>query len=93
MVLFYLYFQPLFWEYWWCISLPVAFVGLSAIRKNNIQSLQIYVGGTIANGIVPVLVALTYYFADVWTYVNTRSTKKIQTWQVRSLIAQITIVW
>jgi len=73
--------KPLVWEYWWCISLAVAFIGLSSIRKNNVQYLQVYIGGTIANGIVPVLLGFFVYFSDVWTYVNTRETKNIQTWQ------------
>ncbi|OXA50305.1 protein jagunal [Folsomia candida] len=72
--------KPLKWEYWWCVSLPVAFVGLSSIRKNNVQSLQIYLGGITANGLIPVLYALYYYFGDVYKYIDTRSTKGIQTW-------------
>src|SRR5271156_1588901 len=72
--------QPMFWEYWWCFSLVVTFVGLSAIRKNNSQTLQIYLGGIIANGIVPVLFALYFYSGDVYKYASTRSSKNIQTW-------------
>jgi hypothetical protein len=74
--------QPLKWEYWWCVSLPVAFVGLSSIRRNNIQSLQVFLGGVIANGVLPVLYAMYYYFPDAYRYVQTRSVKNIQTWQV-----------
>lgn len=73
--------KPLFWEYWWCVSVFVAAVGLYSIRRNNVQFAQIYLGGTIANGIIPILYAGFYYFSDVWTYLNTRSTKNIHVWQ------------
>jgi len=46
-----------------------------------VQSLQVYLGGTIANAVVPVLYALYYYFSEAYTYINTRSTKNVQTWQ------------
>lgn len=64
------------------MSLPVAFIGLSAIKRNNIQGMQIYLGGTIANAIVPVLLGMYSYFGDVYIYAQTRSMKNIQVWQV-----------
>jgi hypothetical protein len=73
--------KPLKWEFWYCLSLPVTFFGLSAIRKNNIQAMQVYLGGTIANAVVPVLLGMFIYFGDVYTYVSTRSLKDIQVWQ------------
>ncbi|ODN06375.1 Protein jagunal [Orchesella cincta] len=73
--------KPLKWEFWYIISFPVAFVGLSAVRRNNIQAMQIYLGGTIANAVVPVLLGMYTYFGDVYTYVNTKSMKDIQVWQ------------
>jgi len=73
--------KPLLWEYWWLFSMVITFIGLTSIRRNNAQSMQIYLGGIIANGVIPVLVGLTYYFSDFWTYLNTRSLDKVQTWQ------------
>jgi hypothetical protein len=71
--------KPMFWEYWWCFSIVVTFVGLSAIRKNNSQTMQFYLGGITANAIVPVLFAMYYYSADVYKYATTRSSKNLQT--------------
>ncbi|CAG7835580.1 unnamed protein product [Allacma fusca] len=73
--------KPLFWELWWCVSAPVAFIGLSSMRRNDVKAVQIYMGGTIANGVIPVLVGTVYYFSDVWSYLSTRSTRNIQMWQ------------
>jgi len=44
--------------------------------------MQIYLGGTIGSGLLPVIIALFKFFPDVWTYWNTRSTKNIEVWQV-----------
>jgi hypothetical protein len=43
--------------------------------------MQIYLGGTIANAVIPVLYALFFFFSDVWTFCNTQSTEDIQVWQ------------
>lgn len=71
------------------MSLPVAFIGLSAIRRNNIQAMQIYLGGTIANAVVPVLLGMYTYFGDVYLYVSTRSLKEVQVWQVCHVIYEL----
>jgi len=73
--------KPLRWEYLWFISVPVvAFLGLSSVRKNNVQTLQMYLGGTIVNGLFPVLYAMYHYFSEAYGYINTRSTRGIKTW-------------
>ena len=61
----------------------MAFFGLSAMRRNDVQAIQAYIVGTILSGIVPVIYAIIYYFSDVSTYLKTRSTANVQVWQVQ----------
>ncbi|XP_022651105.1 protein jagunal-like isoform X2 [Varroa jacobsoni] len=71
--------KPLLWEWCWLMSIPVAGVGLSALRKNNAASMKIYVSGTFMFGIVPVLAAAFLYFSEMSEYIQTKS--NVTFWQ------------
>ncbi|KAF5294765.1 hypothetical protein FQA39_LY00249 [Lamprigera yunnana] len=76
--------QPLWWEYIWCVSLLVSFLGLAAIRKNRVKSMQQYVFGILVSGYLPLFYGILYYFKDVWSYLTSKDSKdldKIQWWQ------------
>lgn len=61
---------PLWWEYVWCLSIIVSFVGLSAIRSNRIREMQKYILALIVFGIFPLVYCFFYYFPDVWEYMT-----------------------
>ncbi|XP_034940295.1 protein jagunal [Chelonus insularis] len=73
--------QPLWWEYIWCSSLLVSFIGLSAIKKNQIKSLKRYMIGIVVLGFGPLIYGIVYYLSDVWTYLTIGKTDDIQLWQ------------
>lgn len=62
--------QPLWWEYIWCLSLLLSFLGLSAIKRNNIRHLRQYMYGVTALGFGPLLYCVLYYCGDVWRYLT-----------------------
>lgn len=62
--------QPLWWEYIWCLSLLLSFLGLSAIKRNNIRQLRRYIYGITALGFGPLLYCVLYYCGDVWRYLT-----------------------
>ncbi|XP_075984435.1 jagunal [Anticarsia gemmatalis] len=62
--------QPLWWEYIWCLSLLLSFLGLSAIKRNNIKQLRRYMYGVVGLGFGPLLYCLLYYCGDVWRYLS-----------------------
>ncbi|XP_025073896.1 LOW QUALITY PROTEIN: protein jagunal [Pogonomyrmex barbatus] len=73
--------QPLWWEYIWCTSLLLSFLGLSALKKTKIKTLQKYMIGIILLGYGPLLYAIVYYFKDVWTYLTVGESEDIHLWQ------------
>lgn len=79
--------QPLWWEYIWCLSLLLSFLGLSAIKRNNIKHLRRYMYGVTALGFGPLLYCLIYYCGDVWRYLSSdadeddSSEVEIELWQ------------
>lgn len=73
--------QPLWWEYIWCTSLLLSFLGLSATRKNKVETLQQYMKGIVILGYGPLLYAFIYYIKDVWTYLTVGKTEDIHIWQ------------
>lgn len=78
-------FQPLWWEYVWCISLLFSFLGLSALRKNRIKRIQQYIVGLNVFGFIPLFYAIIYYLGDVWTYLTSDDEdelEEVQIWQV-----------
>lgn len=76
-------FQPLWWEYTWCVSLLVSFLGLSAVKKNKIKTLKQYMMGIVVLGYGPLVFAFVYYSKDVWRYLTSEDTKEIHIWQVK----------
>ncbi|XP_043275960.1 protein jagunal [Venturia canescens] len=73
--------QPLWWEYIWCVSLLLSFLGLSAIKKNKIKTLQRYMIGIVVLGFGPLFYSTIYYASDVWTYLSVGVTEDIHMWQ------------
>jgi hypothetical protein len=78
--------KPLFWEYVWCISIVLSFMGLSAARRNQILSMQRYMIGVILFGLLPVLYCFFYYLGDVIDYMRLEdgadiSKSEIMVWQ------------
>ncbi|GLV46301.1 jagunal [Carabus blaptoides fortunei] len=73
--------QPLWWEYIWCISLLLSFLGLAAVRKNRIQPMKRYMYGIAVFGYGPLLYAIFYYFGDVWTYLTSDDVDDVKMWQ------------
>lgn len=72
---------PLWWEYIWCISLVLSFLGLSAVRKNRIKTMNRYMYGIVIFGFGPILYAAVYYFSEAWQYISTGDTEGILLWQ------------
>ncbi|KAG5668411.1 hypothetical protein PVAND_016351 [Polypedilum vanderplanki] len=62
--------KPLWWEYFWCVSVLLSFVGLSAIRSNRILNLKKYMMGIVMFGFIPVIYCLLYYMDDVVDYIS-----------------------
>ncbi|CAG9855425.1 unnamed protein product [Phyllotreta striolata] len=62
--------KPLWWEYIWCISLLLSFLGLEAIKKNKISLMKKYMTGLLLFGFLPLFYAIVYYFSDVWIYLT-----------------------
>lgn len=81
--------QPLWWEYIWCLSLLLSFLGLSAIKRNNIKHLRRYMLGVTVLGLGPLLYCMLYYCADVWrylTYDEEEGELDIVSWQVCKVV-------
>ncbi|KAK4871632.1 hypothetical protein RN001_015756 [Aquatica leii] len=70
--------QPLWWEYIWCLSLLVSFLGLAAIRRNRVKSMQQYVIGIILFGYLPLLYGIVYYCKDVWLYLTSKDVAELE---------------
>lgn len=62
--------QPLWWEYIWCLSIFMSFVGLSAAKGNRMKDMHKYMIGLVLFGIAPMLYCLIYYFRDVIDYMT-----------------------
>lgn len=62
--------QPLWWEYFWCSSIFMSFVGLSAAKGNRIKDMKKYIIGLILTAILPLLYCIAYYFSDVVDYMG-----------------------
>lgn len=69
------------WEYIWTSCLLFSFVGLSSIRRNRISSMHCYIFGVFFGGMCPILYAAAYYFNELWEYITTRDTSKLENWQ------------
>lgn len=56
---------PLWWEYCWCASLLMAFMGLSAAKGNRIRDMRNFIIGLVLTALVPLLYCAVYYSSDV----------------------------
>ncbi|XP_026468222.1 protein jagunal-like [Ctenocephalides felis] len=59
---------PLWWEYIWCLSVVLSFVGLTAARRNRVALMQRYMIGIVVLGYLPLLYCFIYYCGDVLEY-------------------------
>lgn len=81
--------KPLWWEYTWCISAFVTFLGLTAARGNKVLDMEKFMIGIVVMGVVPLLYCFFYYLGDVWSYMKLDDETDledtdIQSWQVSS---------
>lgn len=80
---------PLWWEYVWCLSIFLSFVGLSAAKGNRILQMKKYMVGLGIFGILPMIYCLIYYFRDAIDYMTLEEDvdvedTEIHMWQVRT---------
>ena len=62
--------QPLWWEYLWCLSIFMSFVGLSAAKGNRMKDMHKYMIGLVLFGVAPMLYCFIFYFRDVIDYMT-----------------------
>lgn len=79
--------KPLWWEYTWCLSVLVTFVGLAAARSNRLLSMQKFMIGIGVLGLLPILYCFFYYLGDVIDYLRLEEgtdieDTDIEMWQV-----------
>lgn len=74
--------KPRLWEWLWTSSLLVSFVGLSAIKKNNVSMMKFYGIATFFLSLCPILYAGVYYFNDLWEFAESRDLSRVaEVWQ------------
>ncbi|KAH0557948.1 protein jagunal isoform X1 [Cotesia glomerata] len=73
--------KPLWWEYIWLSNVLVPFIGLSAIKKNQIKSMTRFMYGIGLLGFGPIIYATIYYLPDVWAYLTVGKTEDILLWK------------
>lgn len=61
---------PLWWEYFWCSSILMSFIGLSAAKGNRIKDMKKYIIGIVVTAVLPLLYCFMYYFSDVIDYLG-----------------------
>lgn len=62
--------KPLWWEYIWCVSVVLSFIGLSAARSNKVINMQKYMIGVVVFGLLPVIYCIIHYMNDVIGYMH-----------------------
>lgn len=85
---------PLWWEYIWCISILMSFIGLSAAKGNRIKDMKKYIIGLIVTAILPLFYCIIYYFSDVVDYVSLDEETDIEdseifVWRVRNYFTKM----
>lgn len=81
------------WEYVWCVSLLLSYIGLSAIRSNKILNMQKYMIGVVVFGYIPVIYCIIHYMSDVVEYLKLEDKRDLEdaenilVWQVSFLKA------
>uniref|UniRef100_A0A182K732 DUF1989 domain-containing protein n=1 Tax=Anopheles christyi TaxID=43041 RepID=A0A182K732_9DIPT len=61
---------PLWWEYFWCLSVFLSFIGLAAVRGNRVNDMKKYMVGISTIAFVPLLYCIFYYLNDVLEYLS-----------------------
>lgn len=61
---------PLWWEYIWCTSILMSFIGLSAAKGNKIKDMKQYIIGIVVTAVLPLLYCSIYYLSDILEYIN-----------------------
>lgn len=82
--------KPLWWEYTWCTSVFITFLGLTAARGNKVLDMEKFMIGIVVLGFLPLLYCFFYYLGDVWTYIKLDEETDIedtdiQLWQVSKI--------
>lgn len=76
------------WEYVWCVSVVLSFVGLSAARSNKVLNMQKYMIGVVVFGMFPIIYCIIHYMNDVINYLHLdddtdlEDAENILVWQV-----------
>ena len=75
-------------EYIWCVSVILSFIGLSAVRSNNVLNMQKYMIGVVVFGLFPVFYCIIHYMNDVIDYIQLDDDTdiedtEIKVWQVK----------
>lgn len=83
---YYLLFQPLLWEYLWCLSLPASFLALRAIKHNCVKNISLYIKWIISLGILPVIYCFFCYLPDVYTFITESPYENVQLWRVSIML-------
>lgn len=78
---------PLWWEYFWCLSVFLSFVGLSAARRNRVTDMKKYMVGISTVAFVPLIYCIMYYLNDVLEYISLEEGTELEdtdifVWQV-----------
>uniref|UniRef100_A0A2M4AN31 Putative conserved plasma membrane protein n=1 Tax=Anopheles triannulatus TaxID=58253 RepID=A0A2M4AN31_9DIPT len=78
---------PLWWEYFWCLSVFLSFFGLAAVRGNRINDMKKYMVGISTIAFVPLLYCIFYYLNDVLEYISLEEGTELEdtdifVWQV-----------
>lgn len=81
-----LIFQPLLWEYLWCLSLPASFLALRAIKHNCVKNISFYIKWIILFGVLPVVYGFFSYLPDVYTFITESPNENIQLWRVSIIL-------
>ncbi|KAG8035526.1 hypothetical protein G9C98_006972 [Cotesia typhae] len=63
------------------INVLVLFIGLSALKKNQIKSMTRFMYGIGLLGFGPIIYATIYYLPDVWVYLTVGKTEDILLWK------------
>lgn len=79
---------PLWWEYVWCTSILMSFIGLSAAKGNRIKDMKKYIIGITVTALVPLVYCIIYYFSDIAEYMSLDEETDIEdtnifVWRVR----------
>lgn len=76
------------WEYVWCVSVVLTFIGLSAARSNKVLNMHKYMAGVVVFGLFPVFYCIAHYMSDVLEYIRLdedtelEDAENIVVWQV-----------